>query len=86
MRFNRAHAVPLRLIDGPLVDVCTVKQQLVRRMADDLIADGVDLNDKRSAMRCLFNHGYPSFDAARLFDEARALAFQDVVAREMSGS
>lgn len=85
MNHNRAHAVPLRLIDGPLVYIHDAeREQTLQRMADILTADGVPLDDKRSCVACLLRNGFHSLKVALLVDDVRPLAFQGVVAREMA--
>jgi hypothetical protein len=61
------------------------RDALVRRMADDLIECDAYAN-KLDACRCLLAKRYDSVDVAILLDDARQVAMQDVVAREMTGS
>lgn len=74
------------LIDGPMMLTIERRKAMTQRMATDLIELGAPLEDDHVAARFLFNNGYSMFDAALLAGEARALAFQDVVAREMGKS
>lgn len=74
---------PFRLLDGPLLDPRARRENVVRRMADDLVALGVT-GDKPDVIRALLSQGYPSFDVARLWEDARQVAVQAAVAREMS--
>jgi hypothetical protein len=84
MRANRAHLVPLQLIDGGLVNVR--RDETVKRMAADLVAHDA-VHDKRRAVNCLLSLGYPSLEVALYLDNARQAAFQqtvDIVAWEMA--
>lgn len=81
MNHARANTVPLRLIEGGLVNVA--RDDIIKRMAADLVKYDAFRN-KQDAVRCLMCRGYPTFEIARLLEDARALAFQDVVAREIS--
>jgi hypothetical protein len=88
MNHNRAHAVPLRLVDGGLVNV--QRDDLVRRMADDLVKyDAV--HNKQDSVRCLMGlrnpmggPRYRNVDIAFLQDDVRQAAFQILVAAEMA--
>lgn len=71
----------LRLIDGPLVPVR--RTTLIERMAKDLIAYDAAQNE-HDAIRSLFGRGYSMVDIAMLVDEARQVAFQNIVAAEMA--
>jgi hypothetical protein len=73
-----------RWLKGPIViKPATYRQQLIESMARALVEAGT-ANDERDAIRSLFGNGYAMSDIVMLLDDARALAFQDVVAREMS--
>lgn len=73
-----------RWLEGPIViKPSTYRQQLIESMARSLQEAGT-ANDERDAIRSLFGNGYAMADIVMLLDEARALAFQEVVAREMS--
>ncbi len=74
---------PFRLLDGPLLDPAARREDTVRRMADDLVALNVT-GDKPDVIRALLGKGYASFDVARLWEDARQVAVQAAVAREMS--
>jgi hypothetical protein len=74
------------LLDSPLMDAPTRRQLLVERMAADLVKYDAAQNEA-DAIRCLvFGCGYFSGDVMMLVDDARALAFQDIVAKEMTRS
>lgn len=72
------------LIDGPLMTTIERRKATIERMAKDLIRLGAPLGSDREAVRALLAHGYSTVDVAILAEEARMVAFQDVVAREMS--
>jgi hypothetical protein len=72
----------LWLIDGPLVDTKSPRVALLERMANDLIRDQAETED--DAIRSLRAHGHGTIDIFALINDARALAFQGVVAAEMS--
>lgn len=77
------HSSPVRLIDSPLIDAASRRDDLVRRMAADLVAADAFRN-KRDAINCLFGcRVYHSVDIAHLLDDARQTAMQTVVAAEM---
>lgn len=57
------------------------KEAMIRDMADDLTRLGA-LGSDRDAVRALTGH-YPLVDIMMLAGEARMVAFQEVVAREM---
>jgi len=81
MSFNRAHAVPLRLIDGPLVS----RADMVERMAKDLVRFD-SFRNQADAIRSLHGAGHSMVYAVMMIDDIRQAAMQIVVAREMSGS
>lgn len=77
-----------RWLKGPfviksVVSPATSRAELTEAMAKDLIRFGT-ANDERDAIRSLFGNGYAMPDIIMLLDDARALAFQEIVAREMS--
>lgn len=80
MNHARANTVPLRLIEGGLVNVA--REETIKRMAADLVTYDAFRN-KQDAVRCLMSRGYRNIEVAMWMPDARALAFQDVVAREM---
>lgn len=73
------------LLDGPLMLAVERRQALVKRMAKDLMAKCPEgLANDREAVRALFHLGYSTVDVAILAGEARMLAYQEIVAAEMS--
>jgi hypothetical protein len=74
----------IRLIDGPVVDIKAHKRELVAQMAKDLIRfDAVA--DERDAIRALSWCGrYSAYDVLVLLDDARQVAMQEIVAKEIS--
>lgn len=59
------------------------REDLARRMAADLVRHDAYAN-KWDAVRCLLAKKYDSVDVAILLDDARQVAMQDVVAREIA--
>lgn len=82
MNHARAHAVPLRLIDGPLVDVNSRRSDIVKRMAVDLVRFDA-FRTEPDAIRSLHGARYSMGDIVMCVDDARQAAMSDVVAREM---
>lgn len=72
------------LIDGPLMLAVERRKAVMERMALDLIQSGEGLASDRDAVRVLMAKGYPNIDVAILAGEARMLAYQEIVAAEMS--
>lgn len=73
------------LLDGPLMSAHQRRRQMIEQMAQDLIeADA--MRDRDDAVSALRAKDYPRFDIFAFVDEARAVAFQEIVAREMSAS
>lgn len=73
------------LIDGPLLKASAQREALVQQMADDLVRYDAFANES-DAIRTLMNRSYRPLDIALLADDARQVAMQSVVAREMSRS
>lgn len=71
------------LIDGPLMTAIERRKDVCERMAKDLVASGEHLQSDRDAVRVLMARGYANLDVAILAGEARMLAYQTIVAREM---
>lgn len=71
-------------IDGPLMLAIERRKAVLDRMTIDLIQSGENLTCDRDAVRVLMALGYPNLDVAILAGEARMLAYQEVVAAEMS--
>lgn len=80
MNHARANTIPLRLIEGGLVNVD--RETVVRKMAADLVRFDA-FRDKRASVNVLLSLGYPTLQAALYLDDARQAAMQDVVAAEM---
>ena len=72
------------LLDGPLMSTFERRKAMIDRMAKDLVADGHGLLTDRQAKAALSAQGYNRIDVEILAGEARMVAFQNVVAREMS--
>ena len=72
------------LIDGPLMLAIERKKAVTERMARDMTAAGAPLTSDRDAVRFLMKEGYHYLDVALLAGAARMLAYQEIVAREMS--
>ena len=71
------------LIDNTPTDARSRRQVMVERMAKDLIRYDSYQNEADS-IRSLFGRGYSMTDIVMIVDDARALAFQEIVAMEMS--
>ena len=71
------------LVDGPLMTAEARKQQVAEQMAAHLLDTNTVLN-REDAVRMLRTSGYSIFDVHLLVDDARAVAFQEIVAKEMS--
>lgn len=74
----------LFLLDGPLMLAVERRKAVLERMAQDLAHQGESLTCDRDAVRVLMAKGYPTLDVALLAGEARMLAYQEIVAREIS--
>ena len=72
------------LMEGPLLCLADRRQAMVARMAETLKAAGCDLGCEDDVVHVLRTQGYSAIDVAILAGDARAVAFQDVVAREMA--
>jgi hypothetical protein len=72
------------LINGPLMTTIERRQALTVRMAKDLVVYADGLASDRDAVRVLLAKGYHHIDVAILAGEARMVAYQDIVAAEMS--
>lgn len=73
------------LLDGPLMTAPERRAELLARMPTDLFRFDA-MRDRSDAVRTLHHCGYGSFDIHCLVDEAMALAFQEIVVKEMSAS
>jgi len=72
------------LTSGSLMTIPERRQALVERMAADLA--GSNVPDRGDAIRLLCGKGYSIVSVHCLVDDVRAVAFQDLVAKEMSAS
>ncbi len=73
------------LVDGPLMTAPERRTATVARMAR-LLAEADAFAIRGDAIRHLLASGYPVSDVFILVDDARQVAMQTVVAREMSAS
>jgi hypothetical protein len=73
------------LLDGPLMETIERRRCVLMRMAQDLETCGVPATE-RDTVRLLLALGYYHLDVALLAGEARMVAFQEIVAREMGRS
>lgn len=73
------------LVDGPLMLATERRAALVTAMAADLKADGT-YAERTDAHRSLSARGYSAFDISLLIDDARQVAVQEQVWKEMAGS
>lgn len=71
------------LMEGPLMALGDARRDTIRRMAAMLVASGEDLRTDRDAVRVLMAMGFRNLDVAILAGEARMVAYQEIVAREM---
>lgn len=76
---------PTFLIDGSLMATIERRKATTIRMAKDLAEAGALASDQDAVM-LLRSRGYSMFDVALLAGEARMLARQEIVTREMSAS
>lgn len=81
MNHNRAHAVPLHLVDGPPIN----RADHIALMAQDLVRFDSFRNEK-DAILSLHGAGHSMVYAVMWIHDIRQAAFQIVVAREMAGS
>lgn len=73
----------LRLLDGPMTDPRARREHVVMRMAKDLVAYDA-FRVEADAIRALMAREYSPFDVLRFVDDARQVAMQEIVAKEMS--
>lgn len=69
------------LLDGPLCSLIEARRGMIEAMARDLVRQGA-LGSDREAIMALTGR-YRVFDVAMLAGEARMVAYQEIVAREM---
>lgn len=73
-----------RLVDGALASLPTLRQAMIERMAADLVRYDAAQNE-HDAVRSLYGTGrYAMVDIVMLVEEARQVAFQEIVATEMA--
>lgn len=72
------------LIDGPLMTTCERRKKTLAQMAKALADSGEHIASDRDAVRVLMAAGYHHLEVALLAGEARMLAYQEIVAREVS--
>lgn len=70
------------LPDGSLIKARAERAATAKKMAADLVRHNAFANES-DALRCLMALSYPPLQIALLLDDARQIAMQDVVAREM---
>jgi len=75
----------LRLIEGPLTGPRARRELIVARMAKDLVTYDA-FRVEADAIRALMAREYSPFDVLRFVDDARQVAVQEIVAKEMSKS
>ena len=82
---NEERSMPACLsITGQVMTAPALRQELVQRMAADLVKAGAAPCVREDCVRALFyTASYHSVDIALLVDDARQVAVQEVVAREM---
>jgi hypothetical protein len=71
------------LIDGPLLQAPERRAMLIEYMAADLLETGAFV-DRSESEKQLHRDGYLCLDVMILVDDARQVAMQEAVAREMS--
>ena len=74
------------LLDGPICGLIPARAAMIERMAETLSANPEGLASDRDAVRVLFDAGYGIANSAILGGEARMVAYQEIVAREMGES
>lgn len=74
----------LYLVDGPLVDNQSLRTAMVERMANDLIRRKQAASRESAAIRTLRDCGHLMADIIMCIDDVRNLAFQEIVAKEVS--
>ncbi len=72
------------LLEDSLCSRILARGDRIERMAQTLISKPEGLSSDEEAARVLFNQGYGITDSALLAKEARYLAQQELVGREMS--
>lgn len=72
-------------LNATLADLREARQDLIQKMAADLIRFDA-LAVKADSLRSLVGAGYDPIQIWMLIDEVRAVAHQEVIAKEMSES
>jgi hypothetical protein len=72
------------LINGSLMTTLERRNATLKQMGKILAESGEGLVTDRDAVRVLLTNGFSAVDVAILAVEARMLAYQEIVAREMS--
>ena len=70
-------------LNASVTDLREARQDLIAKMAADLIRFDA-LGPEADSIRSLHGARYSMVDIVMLIDEVRAVAFQELVAREMS--
>lgn len=77
---------PCLLITGEVMTAPALREELVQRMAADLVKAGASPCDRSDCIRVLFwTEAYHAVDIAMLVDDARQVAFQIVVVGPVMG-
>lgn len=79
---------PILLLDGPIWPGTppSKRQRLVSDMAQDLLKFDSFRNEADAWRSLIFSGRYKSFDVMVAIDDARQLAMQETVAKEMASS
>jgi hypothetical protein len=72
------------LLEGSLSGLIERRRSLIERMAETLLDNPEGLGSDNDAVRILQWKGYKMADVAILAGEARMVAYQTIVAKEMS--
>jgi hypothetical protein len=86
LRFKpRVVSTEIPLIDGPLISAADRRKHVAVLMASTLVESGENIQTDRDAVRVLLaKGGYAAVDVALCAGEARMIAYQEIVGREMS--
>ena len=72
------------IVDSPLVDTQSLRNAMIERMANDLVRHHQAASRESDAMRTLKECGHAMADIVMCIDDVRNLAFQEIVAKEVS--
>jgi hypothetical protein len=72
------------LLEGSLSGLIERRPVMIERMAKTLVDNPEGLASENDAVRVLKWQGYKAFDVSLLAGEARMVAYQTIVGREMS--